>query len=95
MGCNFDCDQGRRCVCAPQFQAKRADRLLRWLIQFDIWVMRTFLGGQERETISAAAWNAHLTGKFFGFTYRFINLLFFFIERDHCRKAWEWQRQNA
>lgn len=61
------------------------------LIALDAWVMRTFLGGLPRETMSAAAWNAHITGRFFGFTYHLIDLLFYPLERSHCRKAWEWQ----
>ena len=92
-GCNGNCDQGRRCDCAPAYQTKFSDRVLRWLIHFDIWVMRTFLGGKERETISSAAWNAHLTGKFFGFTYHFIDLLFRPWMTEHCRKSWEWQKE--
>jgi hypothetical protein len=64
------------------------------LIAFDIWVMRTFLGGLPGETISAAAWNARLTGRWwFGLPgVILIDLLFLIWERDHCRKAWEWQQ---
>lgn len=66
--------------------------ILNWLIAIDAWIMRTCFGGLLGETMSAAAWNAHITGKFFGFTYLLIDLLFYPIQRDHCRKAWEWQR---
>lgn len=91
-GCNQDCAQGH-CACAPNYETQWGDRILRRLIQFDIWLMRTFLGGKPHETISAAAWNAHLTGKFFGFTYIFIDLLFRPWMTEHCRKAWVWQRR--
>lgn len=66
--------------------------ILKWLIAFDAWVMRSFFGGLPGETISAAAWNAHTTGKFFGFSYLLIDLLFYPFQRNHCRQAWEWQR---
>ena len=62
------------------------------LIAFDAWIMGTFFGGLPDETLSSAAWNAHLTGKFFGFTYHIIDFLFWPFQREHCRKAWEWQQ---
>lgn len=62
------------------------------LIAFDAWVMGTFFGGLPGETMSAAAWNAHCTGKFFGFTYLLIDLIFYPLQREHCRHAWEWQQ---
>ena len=65
--------------------------ILEKLIALDVWIMRTFFGGLPGETMSAAAWNAHKTGKFFGFTYLFIDLLFYALQRDHCQKSWEWQ----
>ena len=63
------------------------------LIKFDAWLMETFFGGLPNETISAAGWNAHITGRFFGFTYLLIDLIFYPFQRDHCRKAWEWQQE--
>jgi len=66
--------------------------MLEKLIAFDVWIMRSFFGGLPGETMSAAGWNAHTTGKFFGFTYLVIDLLFYALERDHCRRCWEWQR---
>lgn len=92
-GCNQNCDQGRHCVCAPAYRTNWRHKVLRTLIHFDILVMRTFLGGKERETISAAAWNAKLTGKFFGFSHHIIDLIFLPYEREHCKKAWNWQRE--
>ena len=62
------------------------------LIVFDAWCMRFFFGGLRGETMSAAAWNAHLTKGWFGWTYLIINALFYFLQKDHCRKAWEWQQ---
>ena len=58
------------------------------IVAADIWSMRK-LGGKVSETISSAAWNAHISGKPFGFTYLLIDLLFYWWERDHCRKDWE------
>lgn len=65
--------------------------MLEKLIAFDVWVMRTFFGGLPGETMSAAAWNAHITDRFFGFTHHIIDLIFYPFQREHCRKAWEWQ----
>lgn len=63
------------------------------LVSADVWVMRTCFGGLPGETMSAAAWNGHITGKFFGFTYLLVDLIFYPLQRDHCRLAWEWQRE--
>jgi hypothetical protein len=63
-------------------------RLLKWLIAADIWVMFHLFGGKEGETMSAAAWNAHITGRFWGWAYLLIDLLAYPLERDHCRKSW-------
>ena len=92
MGCNQSCEQNIKCACAPAYQTKLSHKVLRALIHFDIWVMG-LLGGKDRETISAAAWNAHLNSKFFGFTHHFIDLLFRPWMKQHCRKAWEWQQE--
>ena len=92
-GCHQDCDQGRRCDCAPAYQTDWRDRTLRKLIHFDIWVMFVFFNGLPRETMSAAAWNAHINSGWFGWTHHIIDLLFRPLEREHCRKAWEWQRE--
>lgn len=95
-GCNQNCDQGRRCDCAPAFQTKLSDRILRKLIHFDIWLMSTFLGGKDRETISAASWNAWITKRWwFGWTHVVIDLIFLLVEFkwNHCKRAWTWQRE--
>lgn len=64
--------------------------VLQHAVIFDIWLMG-LLGGKPDEALSSAAWNAHRTGKFFGFSYLFIDLLFYVFERDHCRKDWEFR----
>lgn len=69
--------------------------LLDRLIAFDIWVMRTFLGGKPGETISAASYNAWITRRWwFGWTHYVIDLIFLPLDgAHHCRRAWEWQRR--
>lgn len=66
--------------------------ILQRLVAADIWLMSK-LGGKPMETLSSAAWNAHITGKFFGFTYHLIDLGFYVWERDHCRRDWESRRE--
>jgi len=66
--------------------------LLQRAVALDIRVMR-LLCGKPGETLSAAAWNAHITGRFFGFTHLFIDLLFYPLERDHCKKDWEYRSE--
>jgi len=61
--------------------------LLKALVAIDVRIMRV-LGGKPNETLSAAAWNAHITGRFFGWTYHIIDLLFYPLERNHCEKSW-------
>ena len=69
------------------------EKILNALIAFDIWVMRTFFGGLPGETLSAAAWNSKLTGKWGGRIFvPVINFIFWPVQRDHCRMAWLWQR---
>jgi hypothetical protein len=66
--------------------------ILQVLVKLDIAVMRV-LGGMPSETLSSAAWNAHLTNGWWGWTYLAINALFFFLQRDHCRKDWEYRKE--
>jgi hypothetical protein len=66
--------------------------ILQTLVKADIAIMRV-LGGKHGETLSAAAWNAHITQKFFGFTHLIIDLGFYIWERDHCRLDWEYRRE--
>lgn len=57
------------------------------LVAADIAIMRA-LGGKPGETMSAAAWNAHRTDTWWGWTYLLIDLLFYPLEKDHCMTAW-------
>jgi hypothetical protein len=66
--------------------------ILKKLVAIDIKIM-SWLGGRPGETLSSAAWNAHLTGKFFGFTYHIFDLLFYPFERNHCQLDWEYRRE--
>lgn len=65
---------------------------LKRLVKADIALMRV-LGGKPNETLSSAAWNAHITGRFFGFTYLLIDWMFYPWERDHCHKDWEYRKE--
>lgn len=65
---------------------------LECLVKLDVAVMR-LLGGKPNETLSSAAWNAHLTKGWWGWTYLLINALFFIFQRDHCRKDWEFRKE--
>jgi len=67
-------------------------RLLNLLIALDqlAWVVLTIGNGQPDETISAAAWRMEQQGKLAGrFLRPLIDLLFWPIERDHCRRSFE------
>ena len=62
--------------------------LLSSLVKVDVWVMGK-LGGKPNETLSSAAWNAHLTNVWWGWTYLLIDLIAYPLEQNHCRKDWE------
>jgi hypothetical protein len=65
------------------------------LIWLDVQVLRlvTFGRSLPGETISAAAWSLESDGKWQGKLLRpAIDALFYFMQRDHCAKAWDWQR---
>lgn len=64
----------------------------RWAVKLDIKVMG-WLGGKPNETLSSAAWNAHLTNVWWGWTYLIVDLLAYVFERDHCRKDWEYRKE--
>lgn len=61
------------------------------IVKADIAVMRV-LGGKPNETLSSAAWNAHLTNVCWGWTYLVIDLLLYVFERDHCKSDWEFRK---
>ena len=70
--------------------------IINFLIKLDMVVFQIITLGvaKKNETISAAAWNAHLTGKFWGFSYRLIDPVFaLFGQPEHCRQAWLWQQE--
>lgn len=67
-------------------------KILLWL---DIKVLWILTAGRSRngETISAAAWSLHCDGKWQGaLLVPMIDGLFYFVQKDHCRKAWLWQQ---
>ena len=64
------------------------------LIKLDQVVFQVITLGvaKKGETISAAAWNAELTGKLAGKIFRpIIDFIFSGVQNDHCMKAWQWQ----
>ena len=70
-------------------------RLLNVLIAIDqlAYVLLTLGAGHPDETLSAAAWRTEQSGKLGGRIFRpVIDLLFWPIERDHCRRAYEAER---
>lgn len=67
-------------------------RFLLWLDIKILW-LGTFGRSRPGETISAAAWSLHQSGKWQGRV--FVPLIDFALswrEPEHCRKAWVWQR---
>jgi hypothetical protein len=68
------------------------------LIRIDQIVFQIITLGvaKRNETISAAAYNAYLTGApwgYRGWAYRAIDAVAeLFGDRNHCRDAWEWQK---
>jgi hypothetical protein len=72
-------------------------RLIDFLIKLDQIVFQIITLGvaKRNETISAAAYNAYITGRpwgYRGWAYRTIDALFSLLgQRDHCRDAWLWQ----
>lgn len=70
--------------------------IFRFLLWLDIQVLRVLTFGNSRpgETISAAAWSLHQDGKWQGRIFvPLIDLLFAPWQSEHCRRAWEWQRE--
>ena len=60
------------------------------------YVLLTLGAGHPDETLSAAAWRTEQSGKLGGRIFRpVIDLLFLPLERDHCRKAYEAERNGA
>ena len=58
-------------------------------------VLNALRGGSSDETLSAAAWRTEQKGRLLGRIFRpLIDLLFWPIERDHCRKSFESERNG-
>ena len=73
-------------------------RILNFLIAIDqlAYVLLTLGAGHPDETLSAAAWRTEQAGKLGGRIFRpVIDLIFLLLEREHCRKAYESERQGA
>lgn len=69
-------------------------RLLRYLLWLDVQVLRVVTLGRCKpgETISAA-WSLESDSKWQGKLLRpAIDFIFWPVQRDHCAKAWDWQR---
>ena len=72
-------------------------RILHVLIALDqlAYVLLTLGAGHPDETLSAAAWRTEQSGKLGGRIFRpVIDLLFLPLEREHCRKAYDAERQG-
>ena len=72
-------------------------RILHVLIALDqlAYVLLTLGAGHPDETLSAAAWRTEQSGKLGGRIFRpVIDLLFLPVERDHCRKSFESERDG-
>lgn len=70
-------------------------RILHVLIALDqlAYVLLTLGAGHPDETLSAAAWRTEQSGKLGGRIFRpVIDMIFWPIERNHCRKAYEAER---
>lgn len=67
-------------------------KFLLWLDIKVLWIV-TFGRARMGETISAAAWSLYRDGKWQGrLLVPLINTIFWIAEKDHCRKAWVWQK---
>ena len=73
-------------------------RMLNLLIALDqlAYVVLTLGAGHPDETLSAAAWRTEQKGRWLGRIFRpLIDMIFWPIERDHCRMAFESEQQGA
>ena len=59
------------------------------------YVLLTLGAGHPDETLSAAAWRTEQKGRWLGRIFRpLIDMIFWPIERDHCRTAFESERNG-
>lgn len=67
-------------------------RILHMLVALDsvVYVWLTLGAGYPAETISSAAWRAHIVNKPFKYARPVIDFLFAWLEKDHCRLAYEY-----
>lgn len=70
-------------------------RVLNILICLDqlLYCLITLGHGDPDETCSSAAWRMERDGKFFGFTRKLIDGLFFF-DPEHCRVSYENEKRK-
>ena len=67
-------------------------KVLLWLDIKILWAV-TFGRCKPGETISSASWSLEGDGKWQGKLLRpLIDGLFYFVQKDHCAQAWQWQR---
>ena len=58
-------------------------------------LLNALRGGSPDETLSAAAWRTEQKGRWLGRIFRpLIDMIFWPIERDHCRTAFESERNG-
>ena len=73
-------------------------RMLNLLIALDqlAYVLVTLGAGSPDETLSAAAWRTEQEGRILGRIFRpLIDMIFWPIERNHCRTAFESERNGS
>lgn len=71
-------------------------RILNWLIAFDqlAYVLLTLGAGSPDETLSAAAYRSEGNGKLLGRVFRPLIDALFWFDRNHCRTAFESERDG-
>jgi hypothetical protein len=58
-------------------------------------VLNALRGGSPDETLSAAAWRTEQKGRLLGRVFRpLIDLTFTLLEKEHCRKSFESERDG-
>lgn len=58
-------------------------------------VLNALRGGSPDETLSAAAWRTEQKGRLLGRVFRpLIDLTFTLLEKEHCRKSFESERNG-
>jgi hypothetical protein len=63
--------------------------ILRVLIALDQFINVAICNGEPDETMSSAAYRMERDGHFWGFMRKVIDFLFYPLQRDHCRAAYE------